>query len=238
MMVLERVIELMDAVFPPGFEENHRNPHTPDSMPAVKKKTTAMTDIVAFNKHTAALAKATEALPKALETLETWKDDTLSVWRTKIEASVKEHDEQVEHMEQDRKRRRVDHEIEIKEHGFKFATNLLEGEGYSSIKTDALAELRGQVEDLTIRLETAEADTTARVTTDLKKTHEFELKEQNLSNAAEVAALKAKNEMLVQQVVNERQTNVESMVKQLQAILMKKESTPRVVQQAAPKRET
>lgn len=180
---------------------------------ASKKPSTATTktagDIVSHTKAIAALTKALEDTDKRSAELKQFQEEALLEWTTQLDATKRAHEVETDHMDQSFKRRKVEHELDIKSHGFETASELLEKEGFAVLKKVELEELKIKLQSAVEKVGTIEGDTEDRVIKDLARDHEMAVTRIQLENEAKVAQLKEQNKMLTEQIGIQKQTMVD-----------------------------
>lgn len=159
-----------------------------------------MNETVTYTKKLAELGKALVDVEKRFEALDDYRTESLAEHKAKLDAAVADHDVKMAEMEQVRKRKRVDDEIELKEHGREVAVKLLEEDGYRAIKAEEYDKLVKDYEQLQDRALNVEATTTTTVTEKLTREHKMEVERAKLKNEAELAKITEQNKMLLEKV--------------------------------------
>ena len=163
-------------------------------------------ELVQFSKAVDALSKAMAKQHELHESLADFAPERLQEWQAKLDAAKRAHEGASDEMEQDAKRRRVDHVLDVKAGGLEVASALLTEEGYTAIRTIDLEELKERVFATEQRLVTIQGDTEDRVEKELNKDHKTEMEKQILIHAAEFAKLKEQNELLKGQLSDKPDT--------------------------------
>lgn len=174
-------------------------------------KQASVNDTVALTKKIGDLAKALADVEKRFEDLDQYRSEALAETHTKMGAAVAEYDckmtemkqkqEQVlAEMDQERKRKRVDDEIELKEHGREVAVALLNKDGFDAIRSDELVELRKELAETKAKLDKIKKETEESVTKELTRDHGMVVERIQLTNKAEIAKLTEQNNMLLEKV--------------------------------------
>jgi len=179
------------------------------SAPASSSSKNCTNELVAMTKAITALNKSLEDQDKRTEALREFLGDSLKDWQTKLEAARHAFQIEEDEMKQTKKRREVEHELDIKSHGRAIAIKLLEEDGYSAIRTEEAEMLRSQVTALQERAAQVEAETRKDVTAALIKDHGMELERMTLTNEAKVAQLSEQNKLLNVQIKDLKQTIID-----------------------------
>lgn len=166
-------------------------------------------ELVALTKAITALNKSLDDQDKRSEALKEFLGDSLKDWQTKLEAARHAFEIEEEDMRQTKKRREVEHELDIRSHGRSIAIKLLEEDGYTAIRTEEAETLRSQVIALQERADSIEETTRTTVKAELIKDHQMEVKEINLTNQAKVAQLSEQNKLLNVQIGDLKQTIID-----------------------------
>lgn len=169
-------------------------------------KTSSMNDLATFSKMVQMLTKALEDQDKRSDALLQFAEGKLLEYQTKMESARVNNDAQMVDMEQTRKRRRVEHEIDIKEHGRECAKKLLEEDGFTVVRTEDHDRQMVDLSDLSNRYSTLEADTTRHVKEDLAKEHAMTVERLELTHAAKVAQMTEQNKSLHTQLAEKQKT--------------------------------
>lgn len=177
--------------------------------PASSASKNCTNELVALTKAITALNKSLEDQDKRTEALKEFLGDSLKDWQTKLEAARHAFEIEEEEMRQTKKRREVEHELDIKSHGRTIAIKLLEEDGYTAIRAEEAEMLRTQVTALQERADAVEETTRAAVKAEMTKDHQMQIKEINLTNQAKVAQLTEQNKLLNVQITDLKQTIVD-----------------------------